>query len=101
MLKAPILILVLLQVINLNAAPTEDDYYYYDEYDYDLEDTEFGSENICQLPKELGSFGKNIWQFGNVKFEVVQTLTKFCFSFFIWFWLLILYGLNFGHNYVL
>ena len=58
MLKAPILILVLLQVLNLNAAPTEDDYYYYDEYDYDLEDTEFGSENICQLPKELGYSGK-------------------------------------------
>ena len=58
LLKAPILILVLLQVLNLNAAPTEDDYYYYDEYDYDLEDTEFGSENICQLPKELGYSGK-------------------------------------------
>ena len=56
-LKAPILILVLLQVFNLNAAPTEDDYYYNDEY-YDLEDTEFGSENICQLPKELGYSGK-------------------------------------------
>ena len=58
MLKAPILILVLLQVLNLNAAPTDDDYYY-DEYDYDdLEDTEFGSENICQLPKELGYSGE-------------------------------------------
>ena len=57
MFNAPILILVLLQGLNLNAAPTEDDYYY-DEYDYDLEDTEFGSENICQLPKELGYSGK-------------------------------------------
>jgi len=59
MLKAPILILVLLQVLNLNAAPTDDDYYY-DEYDYDLEDTEFGSENICQLPKELGYSGVGV-----------------------------------------
>ena len=40
--------------------PTKDDYYY-EEYNYDqLEDAEFGSENICQLPKELGSVGKNI-----------------------------------------
>ena len=77
MLKAPILILVLLQVLNLNAAPTDDDYYY-DEYDYDdLEDTEFGSENICQLPKELGYSGEiSICWFGIVKFEVSQISNK-------------------------
>ena len=67
MLKAPILILVLLQGLNLNAAPTEDDYYY-DEYDYGVEDTEFGSENICQLPKELGYSGKDL-EMGNFKFS--------------------------------
>ena len=37
------------QGLNLNAAPTEEDYYYNDEYDYDLEDLEFGEENFCHL----------------------------------------------------
>ena len=62
MLKAPILILVLLQALKLNASPVFD--YYYEDYDYDLVDTESGSENICQLPKELGYSGKNL-EMGN------------------------------------
>ena len=34
--------------------------YAYDEDYYDSEGGDFGEENLCQLPKELGGFGKFI-----------------------------------------
>jgi len=60
-LKASLIILVLFQALNINAAPKpdEDNYEYaYDEDYYELDEGEgFGTENICVLPKELGYSG--------------------------------------------
>ena len=47
--------LVLIQVLKINATPQEYEEYYYEDYG---DDEEFGSENICVLPKELGYSGK-------------------------------------------
>ena len=70
-LKASLIILGLFQALTINAAPkpedyevynedySEDDNYYYNEDYYEYQEgQEFGLENICVLPKELGSSGK-------------------------------------------
>jgi len=67
-LKASLIIIVLFQALNTKAAPKPDDYYgeggeydytYEEEY-YDGEGGDFGTENLCQLPKELGGFGRGV-----------------------------------------
>jgi len=68
MLKASMIILVLHQALLINAVPKPTDYYEdggeyayaYDEDYYDSEGGDFGEENLCQLPKELGGFGRGV-----------------------------------------
>jgi len=69
-LKASVIFLVLYQILLTSAVPKPTDYYgdsdgedYQFSYDgeyYDDTDGEFGSENLCQLPKELGGYGRGV-----------------------------------------
>lgn len=68
--RASLIVLVLSQALLTSAVPKPTDYYgdsdgeeyqvSYDEDYYDESDGDFGSENLCQLPKELGGYGRGV-----------------------------------------